>query len=510
MTRTPDNLPWYKRAALPAFFGAVVTLIVHLVPANVTLIGWDEWILASIMGRIATWWLPAGEWYDVLVPTTYAYPPSFFWTGGFLAYLFDPAPFIYRLPTTLSATACTTVTALIAHRAAGLWGAWTAALLSATAMYLTFQNTISMDYFMAVWILLSLYAFIRGLDKNSEFLIVLAVFLGGMAAFAKYHGVVYHAFICIAVLITPTSRRLMARSYFALYVTAALAIPALLILLEALPWHYYGFQHTHIAEAMRMTDWQPLAPDPLTGAIIQPPWHYYLEIIFLRLGIIPCALTAAGVVLANRRRNTSALIILAAAVLWFLWAAAMPMKHARYIVPAVYLMFVLTGIGIAGLAQYRAGKHYAIVLLAIIAVGAGWRLRERIEDYLAQAQRHETIYAAALKHAADGVPIFADALPFRPPAGHGLDEPAYPAQSTAAPQWLQDARFVISEERAYRMMASGMIQSSETYLQWRPIIWREWDVIVDLGLGRDRIKLLGRPPGWTWDSQQFGLDDEGP
>lgn len=91
-----------------------LTLLVRLTPGNVTLVGWDEWILSLIVRHVGVNLIPALEWDDLIAPTGYSYPPFFFWVSGVLVWLFGTAPFVLRLLTSLTDALAATLGLLVA------------------------------------------------------------------------------------------------------------------------------------------------------------------------------------------------------------------------------------------------------------------------------------------------------------------------------------------------------------------------------------------------------------
>lgn len=476
-------------------------MAIQLVPFNGTLVGWDEWILASIMGRIARWWLPHGKWYDVLVPTGYSYPPLFFWVGGVLAYILGMTPLVLRLGTIMSAAGCTALTAMLGRRVAGPWAAWTAGILATTAVYLNFHDSISMDFMLAFWILLSLYLLLRGLDTENRWLVFAAVFCGGAACFTKYHGVIYHAILCALIIALPVTRRMIRRWYFLMFAGAALALPLLILALEGLTWHFYGFQKTHIAEAMRMTSWEAFAPDPATGAVSRPRWDYYVVYSFIHVGILPCVLFFAGGFLALRRGNRDARILLLVTVLWLLWATTLGMKHPRYLIPAVYLVFVMAGLAVARLSDARGGGYWAAALVLVLTVSTTWSLVHRVRDYLTDEQHYDEVMAVAREKIPEDAIIVVDSLPYQKSGGVGLCPLKQRVMAPVSPAWETKAGYAITENNAYDMLRAGVIQSDPSYLTERDHMVAQWDVLLDVGTGLKRVRVLRQPPNYRFQRE---------
>jgi 4-amino-4-deoxy-L-arabinose transferase-like glycosyltransferase len=476
---------------------AAITLAIHLVVWNRTLVGWDEWILASIMGRLSGWAIPAGEWYDVIVPTGYSYPPIFFWLGGALTYLFGLTPFVLRLTTTISAAAATACITVTGQKVGGAWAGWTAGLMATTMTYLNFQDTISLDFLLSVCIILSVNCLLRALNKEERRMLIAAVFLGGAACFVKYHGVVYHAILCIIVVALPQTRAMIKGRKCIAFAAAALALPTSLLLLEALTWQYYGWEKTHIAEVFRVMTWTSYLNHPLTGEIIIPTWYYYLQFCLMEIGPLACVLAVVSPWVIWRHRHRDAFLLVVVVVLWFYWASSSHLKHDRYVLPAVYLAMPLVGLVLAHLAKGRVGRHYARVLLAVMIIAATWNLVERVNEYIAKTDRHSQVHALVQADVPPDATIMSDAVPFQDTGGTGLSPIKQRVLGPANPDWLARARYVITDENAYQMHLHDVLQGSQSYLDFRERIVTEWDTLLDIGAGRERIRVLRRPEGWV-------------
>lgn len=159
-----------NRRSLVAVLGPALVFLatvgIRLVPWNCTLTGWDEWILATIATRIARWWIPQRALYDLLVPTGYSYPPLQLWISGLLVYCFGTAPLVWRMPTILSDAGAACVVFMLGRRLGGPMVGWTAGLLAWSNLYLRFHDTVSLDFLMSFWILLSLISRKRKQTSN--------------------------------------------------------------------------------------------------------------------------------------------------------------------------------------------------------------------------------------------------------------------------------------------------------------------------------------------------------
>ena len=483
------STPWFAPAVV-----FTATLVIRLLVWDNRLVGWDEWILTTISSRVGLSWLPRGDWYDLLVPTGYSYPSFFFWLNGILIYLLGATPLIFRLVTVLSDAASAAMAAALGRRIGGHWTAWTAGLLASSYLYLSFHDTVTIDFLVSFWVLLSVRLFIAALDRNDRRLMLLSVFLGGLGCFTKYHGVVYFATLCTMVLVIPTTRNMLRRKKFVSFAAAALAFPCLLLALEGLTWHFYGFAKTHLAEVFRVLTWTSYVQDPFTGELTRPQWHYYLAYCWTQLGAVTCLLVLAGMAVALKRRTRDTMVLLAIVVVWMLWATFSELKNARYILPAVFLMLIFAGIPLRELARTGPiGRVVAAILLVWVTLAGFWATWLRIRDYLDTADRNGRVAQGVNTRTPPEAVVLAESVLFQATDPVGIEPIKRLVITPETPQWERRISYFISDEGAFEMLAKGVIPSQEGYVAERERIVEEWSVLLDIGTGKKRVRVLQRP-----------------
>lgn len=486
--RTLVHAPWFAPTAL-----FVLTLAVRIIPWNRPLMGIDEWILANISVRVGLWALPAGELYDVLVPTGYPYPPFQFWVGGLLVYLLDTHPIVLRLPTILADAGAVALVFMIGRRAGGAFSGWAAGLLAWSTLYLSFQNTVSLDFMMVFWILLSFYLYLRSADSKDLPVLLAAVLASGMACFSKFYGVVYHAVLCTMVVAMPQSRSLVRGKRFLVFCGAAMALPALILALDGLTWRLYGFEKTHLGEVMRQVEWVAYAADPVTGEIIHPRWHYYFEYCWVTLGWPVCLLIIAGIVAVLRERRREQLLCLIIAVIWFAWATATALKNPRYLLVAVYFFYVCSGVVVQQLARSKPGKTLAVGILAAVVVFGVVGTGQRLNTYLTEVGVHEAVYDVINTQTPEAEVVFSESRSFEE-ASMG---DRWIRRTVVGPYpgvWEDGLDYVVADDRFYDLLCSGALDGvSATYLADRERIMREWQTLYDASDRDVPIRVLKRP-----------------
>lgn len=475
---------------VPAVTLFLATIATRLIPFNVTLVGWDEWILSGISVRLARVYLPGMEWYDVLVPTGYSYPPVFFWLNGGLIYLLGSEPLVLRMITILSEAACVFTVCMVAQQLAGRFAAWAAGMLAFATLYLSFHETVTMDYLLSWWILLSLWWFLKALDTESGTALVWAIFFSSAAVFTKYHGVVYHAILCAAVAVLPATRRMLRGRTLLASLAAALALPCGLLALEALTWHFYGYEKTHIAEVLRVMGWTSYVQDPRTGAVVVASWSYYFVYLWEVLGPVVCVVGVGAVAYALGARRRDLAIVVVIAVLWFLWASTASLKNARYILPGTLMLYPVAGAMLAWVFQREGyGRQAAVAILGIAILAGLWDTRARIGGYMREADIHQRVYAYLREHVPADAVVMAESAPFQ--WGMSLRSGAVrpmrgPEDATA----FEDSDYAVLHAWGQQLIAAGAIPSAKNYLDARAAATARWETLLELGSGREAVVIL--------------------
>ncbi len=470
----------------------LIAALVRLSLGNTPLVSWDEWILGGIAARLGTWALPNLELYDILVPTGYSYPSFGFWVNSVFVWLFGSTPFVLRLPCALSEAAAVALTYALARELAGVVCARAAALFATACLFLSFHAMVSLDYLLSAWVLLSLWAFVRAARKQDSALLVLAAFCGGMACFTKYHGVVYHATLCVLVFSWPTTRRMLRWKTLTAAAAAALAAPLFMLATEAATWHFYGYSKTHIAEVLRVTEWASYVADPRTGAIVEANDGYYFLYAWTTLGPLFCGLAALGFVaaLASRGRVWWALGFVAAA--WLFWASTASLKNARYILPMVYVACIFAGYFITRLAAIPRCRGIAwMLVLVTVALGA-WQSVDRAQQYFEEARRNMAVYDYVNTHTPKGAVILAESIVFQVhiAGGPGIVRTTYAPES---PQALDRADYLILDPRTHEMLQRGVLPVARGYLDFRREAEKDWPCVFRKASRQGEVRVLARP-----------------
>lgn len=470
-------------------------MAIRSLPGNVTLVGWDEWILATVVARLGLVALPQGELYDILVPTGYSYPPLYFWLSGPLVTLFGPEWWVLRLPTSLSDAACVAMVFVLGRRVGGPLVGWTSGLLSLSALFIAFHpgHTLTIDFTLSIWILLSLDLFVRGYDEDRRGLILWSVFVGSLACFTKYHGVIYYAMLCAAIVIMPRSRAMVWRWRFLPFAAVAMFLPCTLLAIEGITWKFYGWEKTHIAEVFRVMTWDSWVRDPFSGEVERTTWYFYFAFCWARLGTVVCMLSVAGAVTVLAQRRRYALLLLAMIALWFLWASTANLHNPRYVLPMVYLCFVFVGFLLKTMWDRPKLRLVAVLLLALAVGDSLGRTAQRVRDYRRVAGEHDAVHAYVNVETPEDARFLADSRLFQTWDQVGLS----PIQrKVLGPDWVtweSEADYVIMHGVAERMMAAGMLPVHQTYRdQWEEVR-ATWTEVFRVGEGDDRVRVLQRP-----------------
>jgi 4-amino-4-deoxy-L-arabinose transferase-like glycosyltransferase len=468
-------------------------LALRLIPWNRTLVGWDEWILSTISSRWALVALPEGNLYDLIVPTYYSYPPAFFWLQGLTIFLFGPHPLVWRLVPGLAGALCVALAYLLGREARDEWSGWMAGLLSLSAMYLAFHDTVTIDYLMAAALLGSLIFLLRTLRRPAFGTLLAGVFLASLACFIKYHAVVFYAIVCGAVFAMPVTRRLIHGKRWLVFAVTALVLPISLLAIEGLTWHFYGFAKTHLAEVLRVMTWPSYVAAFDGTGYVQPPWYYYFAYCWITLGPLVCLLCLAGIATALWSPQTRVRFLLAVFTLYALWATTAGLKNARYFIPAVFVAFVLAGVFLSVLKQGRQGRLLAVLLLSAAIIVSGIRTAVRLEAYLTESAHHEQVYAFVNENTPKDALIITESEPF----WRGNDIGVHPIKRDVVEPGLENVfdkgDYFISHEMAYELMRAGAIRPAPDFLEDRAMALETWDLVLDLGKGRARVRVWRKP-----------------
>ncbi|MCL4216087.1 MAG: glycosyltransferase family 39 protein [Candidatus Hydrogenedentes bacterium] len=479
-----------------------LTLVTRLRPGNLMIPGWDEWILATISSRVGLLWLPSGELYDLLVPTGYSYPPFYFWISGALVYVYGGEPWVWRLPATLSDAGAAAMVAVLARYIAGPAAGWTAGLLACASLFLAFHQTVTLDYLLAFWILLSIWLYLKALDTHSFKLLLAAVFAGSLAPFTKYHGIVYFAPLCFAVVCVKDSRALITPRRLPALVCAALTLPVLLLCFEGLTWRFYGYEKTHIAEVFRVMTWTSYVPDPLTGEIVKPTWFYYFQCMWAQLGTMALLMAFLGILRWGKPRPRNEWLLLIFLALWLTWASTASLKNARYVLPAVYIIFVFAGRFVGESVKQDKFLQYTAYAFLTLALLSGLGLTEiRWIDYRNAARTQAEVCAMINEQTPEDAVLLAEGRPFQTDDGVGIHPIKRRVISPESPKWETQADYIIADDRSGEMLAARMIPVDESYLRARDSILREWELELMAYNGQYEIYVLKRPENWRFPSQ---------
>lgn len=462
---------------------------------------WDEWILTAISQRVALDLLPVFDWNDLVSPTGYSYPPLFFWLNGAVLALLGPSMESYRVVTALSEAGAVALVAGLGLQAArnpvvGL----TAGLIACSGLWLAYHGTVTVDYLLACAVLAALIAVLRAADKASPQWLWLALLLGGFACFVKYHGVVFHAILCASAIAWPRLRRLVfagdtprARIRTASWHgAAALFFPVGLLVIEAITWYEFGWNRTHIAEVFRVMGWESFVVDPISGAIVQPAWHYYLVHTFVEVGPVILALALIGAVIALRTRDTSLIFLGVVVVLWFLWASTASLKNARYVLPAVLMALVFAGVAVERARVLPAGRVLAASLLVIAVLQGALLSGARVRSYVQHGAEADAMLAAVRAQVPHDTTLLVEAEWYAYAATTGSLLPHRVV--LPIPEGVVDeSGAILTHTRAYEMRASGMLYADNEYLAQREAIVGSWKLVAEAGAGAHRQMLLLRP-----------------
>lgn len=455
--------------------------------------GWDEWILSTISSRWALVALPTGNLSDLLVPTHYSYPPAFFWLQGSTVYLFGPHPLVWRVIPALAGALCAGLAYLLGRHARDEWSGWTAGLLALSALYLAFHETVTIDYVMTAAVLGSLIFLLRTLGRPALRPLLASVFLASLACFIKYHGVIFHALVCGTVIAMPTTRRIVSGKRFFVSMATALLLPLVLLALEGLTWHFYGFGKTHLAEVLRVMTWTSYVPAFDSTAYVQPSWHYYLAYCWVTLGPIVCVLCLAGLVTAVWIPQARVRLLLVMLAVYAFWAATVSLKNARYFIPAVFLSFVLAGVFLSILKESNRGRVLAVLLLGAAVLASGVRTGVRVNAYLAESAHHEQVYTFINETTPGDARIVTESESF----WRGNDTGVHPMKRTVIEAAVEDAfdkgDYFISHETAHELMKAGAIQPAAGFLDDRARAITTWELLLDLGEGNARVRVWKKP-----------------
>jgi len=480
---------WDACIAPAALFFAA--LAVRLIPWNRTLVGWDEAILTTVSSRWALQFLPERDLYQLIVPTSYSYPSLWFWLNGILVRFLGPAPFVWRLATVLSDAGCVAMIFVIGRRVGGSWAAWAAGLLACSGLFLVFHDTVTIEYLLCLWILLSVYLFLRCIEENHRGFLLAAVFFGSMACFTKYHGVVYLFVLCVLLIVIPQTRAMVKGKYFWAFAATALFLPCVMLAQNGLTWYMYGWEKTHIDEVLTVMNWRSYVSDFRGDGFIQPKWHYYFVFCWHNLGPLLCVLGIAGIGGALLRPRRDRVLLLAIIACWMLWTSIGNPKNARYCLAAVYLFLLFPGFLLARLVQWS--RLVPITLLAAAVAVASWGTAHRVSRYLESSRNRDLVYDTINARTEQDAVVFTDSLCFQHFAVAAPGPLERELRFVDGPAWQDRADVLIVHDLAYEMYKAGAIATDKAYLAERETILAEWNLLADVGDGSDRVRVLEKP-----------------
>ncbi len=470
------SFPWLAPLAL-----FVMTFALRMAPGNRGIVGWDEWILAAIASRWALWFAP------------YSYPPFHFWVSGALVWLFGPEPIVWRFPSIVSDAGAVALTCLLARRLGGAWAGWSAGLLAWGCLYLAFHETVSLDYMLSFWVLLSLVSYLSAMSRGSSVRLAFAAWCGGMACFTKYHGVVYLATLCALMAAEPDSRRLLRGRWRVIVPGAAIVMPVIMLVIEGGTWRFYGFSKTHLAEVWRVMHWISYVVDPVTGAVENPSWIYYFAHAWKTIGPLWCGLALMGMAFTavGRCRDGRVLLIVLAA--WLLWASTGNLKNARYALPMAYVACVFGGLAIAAVASAPKGRGAAALLLAsTLAVGL-WDVSVRLRGYLEEERRNAAVYAYINERTPANALLLSEGMAFQADDAVGIAGVKRKVITPETPGCFAKADYAVIDARSFDLLRHRVIPSSPGYVEERLRAARDWPEAFRAGDGRMTVRVLQRP-----------------
>jgi len=124
---------------------------------------------------------------------------------------------------------------------------------------------------------------------------------------------------------------------------------------------------------------------------------------------------------------------------------------------------------------------------------SGIRTAVRLEAYLTESAHHEQVYAFVNENTPKDALIITESEPF----WRGNDIGVHPIKRDVVEPGLENVfdkgDYFISHEMAYELMRAGAIRPAPDFLEDRAMALETWDLVLDLGKGRARVRVWRKP-----------------
>ncbi len=240
-----------------------------------------------------------------------------------------------------------------------------------------------------------------------------------------------------------------------------------------------------------MNGWPAFVQDPMTGAITRPKLAYYPTILFLNLGLLQSVLAIGGSIVLWQRGGAVGRWLFVFMMVWFVWAMSLEMKHGRYLLPMLFLLFVAIGFLVATVSTWDHGWHTAVVITAILVVGSGIQAKARMDEYGERVNSFIAVIKGVETHVPEGTPLLSDSRPLQGTVTTGLLHIDRPIRTPFAKDW-RDSEYLLTHEMGFQSIREGAMTGVAAYPRWREETLGEWEVLLDQGTGLERVRLLRR------------------
>jgi 4-amino-4-deoxy-L-arabinose transferase-like glycosyltransferase len=223
-----------------------------------------------------------------------------------------------------------------------------------TPLYVFYSSKILSDIFALTLMMVSIYFFWLGFEKNSGKSKLLCGFFTGLAFLARYTSLILIPLYAIDLILTRKNLRFLKDKFTILSFVIFLA--------TLVPWFMYGYSAYG----------NPLGPflhaqqaSTIWGGA--QPWYFFFENALAITSVLGL-LSLVGLYFLVRNLDKAGFLILLWFFIFFIFTSALPHKEDRYFLSVVPAMAMMSAVGMGKAFGRIKSKHWKSAIIVIVAL----------------------------------------------------------------------------------------------------------------------------------------------